>query len=84
MQAAKLLEAKGGNVLVLYGDTPMIQGETLKRLVDHHNQSGTVITMLTGVVENPRGYGRIVRRADGTVAAIVEERMASETEKAIK
>ena len=68
-------------VLILYGDVPLIEVETLQRLLKHvvPGQMG----LLTVELEDPTGYGRIVRDADGKVAAIVEHKDASEAQRAI-
>ncbi|UVK88470.1 bifunctional UDP-N-acetylglucosamine diphosphorylase/glucosamine-1-phosphate N-acetyltransferase GlmU [Pseudomonas sp. B21-051] len=68
-------------VLILYGDVPLIEIETLQRLLKHvvPGQMG----LLTVELEDPTGYGRIVRDADGKVAAIVEHKDASEAQRAI-
>jgi len=72
-----LPEGLTGTVLVTYGDVPLLTGETLQELVDRHTDSGSVVTVLTGVTDKPAGYGRIVRDADGAVAAIVEHKDAT-------
>ena len=69
-------------VLVLYGDVPLITFETLSRLEEASRESGFAL-LVTGL-EDPCGYGRIVRGEDGQVARIVEERDASEAEAAIR
>src|SRR3954468_17871903 len=69
-----------GVVVVMAGDTPLLEGETLEGLVaDHleHRATGRAVTVLTGEVENPFGYGRVLRDADGSVTAIVEEKDAT-------
>ncbi|WP_192562936.1 bifunctional UDP-N-acetylglucosamine diphosphorylase/glucosamine-1-phosphate N-acetyltransferase GlmU [Pseudomonas gozinkensis] len=68
-------------VLILYGDVPLIEVETLQRLLKHvvPGQMG----LLTVELDDPTGYGRIVRDADGKVAAIVEHKDASEAQRAI-
>jgi bifunctional UDP-N-acetylglucosamine pyrophosphorylase/glucosamine-1-phosphate N-acetyltransferase len=70
-------EARTGTVVVAYGDTPLLEGETLQRFVGFHRESGVAMSILTGVVDDPSGYGRIVRDADDGVSAIVEEKDAS-------
>ncbi|HSV40632.1 MAG TPA: bifunctional UDP-N-acetylglucosamine diphosphorylase/glucosamine-1-phosphate N-acetyltransferase GlmU [Nocardioidaceae bacterium] len=67
-----------GTIVVMAGDTPLMQGETLAELVSDHEESGRAVTILTGRVSRPFGYGRIVRDADGSVTAIVEEKDASD------
>jgi bifunctional UDP-N-acetylglucosamine pyrophosphorylase / glucosamine-1-phosphate N-acetyltransferase len=67
--------------LVLYGDVPLIRGETLKRLVAAARDG---VAVLTATLDDPHGYGRIVRSADGRIAEIVEEKDASDTQRAIR
>lgn len=69
------------DVMILYGDVPLIQAETLKRLVDAAQGSG--FSLLTAKLEDPAGYGRIVRDKRGEVVRIVEEKDASEQERVI-
>ena len=75
-------EARTGTVVVAYGDTPLLEGETLQRFVRFHRESEVAMSILTGVVADPTGYGRIVRGEDG-VTAIVEEKDASPEHAAI-
>jgi bifunctional UDP-N-acetylglucosamine pyrophosphorylase/glucosamine-1-phosphate N-acetyltransferase len=70
-------EARTGTVIVAYGDTPLLEGETLQRFARFHRESSVAMSILTGVVDDPTGYGRIVREEGAGVAAIVEERDAS-------
>jgi len=81
MQALPSL-ASGGTVLVLYGDVPLIAPRTLRCLVEA--ASGGKLGILTQDLENPKGYGRIVRDAAGRVARIVEEKDADAKERAIR
>jgi len=80
MQALPHLEA-GGTVLVLYGDVPLIAPRTLRSLVEA--AAGGALAILTQRLDPPRGYGRIVRDDGGRVVRIVEERDATEAERAI-
>jgi len=68
----------GGPIVVLTGDTPLLTGFTLETLLAHHSTSGAAATVLTAVLDDPTGYGRIVRSADGQVSQIVEHRDADE------
>jgi bifunctional UDP-N-acetylglucosamine pyrophosphorylase/glucosamine-1-phosphate N-acetyltransferase len=82
LQTEALLGGKRGTLLMLSGDVPLLRGETLARLVKTHREESAAATVLTAVVENPEGYGRIVR--DGSrIAAIVEHKDASPAERAI-
>jgi bifunctional UDP-N-acetylglucosamine pyrophosphorylase / glucosamine-1-phosphate N-acetyltransferase len=76
-------EARTGTVIVAYGDTPLLEGETLRRFARFHRESGVAISILSGVVDDPTGYGRIVREDDGGVSAIVEDKDASAEHAAI-
>jgi bifunctional UDP-N-acetylglucosamine pyrophosphorylase/glucosamine-1-phosphate N-acetyltransferase len=73
-----------GTVVVMTGDTPLLQGATLDALVADHDASGRAVTLLTGEVEEPFGYGRVVRDPDGCVAAVVEEKDADAAQAAIR
>ena len=72
-----------GAVLVLPGDTPLITAEALRELVEHHEASGAAATVLTMILDDPTGYGRIVRDERGAVVGIVEHRDATDEERAI-
>ncbi|GHF45282.1 bifunctional UDP-N-acetylglucosamine pyrophosphorylase/glucosamine-1-phosphate N-acetyltransferase [Amycolatopsis bartoniae] len=66
-----------GTVLVSYGDVPLLDTETLSALLAEHRDAGNAVTVLTAVLEDPTGYGRIIRDADGAVRGIVEQRDAT-------
>ncbi len=70
--------SKSGRVMVLYGDTPLLRLSTLRKLLDLHQESGAAATAITTVLENPTGYGRIVRDAKGAIQAVVEEKAATD------
>jgi bifunctional UDP-N-acetylglucosamine pyrophosphorylase / glucosamine-1-phosphate N-acetyltransferase len=72
-----------GPVVVLYADTPLLRGETLKRLVAAHRKSGAAVTLLTANLDDPRGYGRIVRARNGVFRDIVEEKDGTEDQRAL-
>lgn len=76
------LDAVNGEVVVTYGDVPMLTGQTLARLVDEHRRLANACTVLTATIDDPSGYGRIVRDGD-QVARIVEHRDATPEELAI-
>ncbi|NDB18799.1 MAG: bifunctional UDP-N-acetylglucosamine diphosphorylase/glucosamine-1-phosphate N-acetyltransferase GlmU [Actinobacteria bacterium] len=70
-------DLRAGTVMVLAGDSPLITGDTLRRLVDSHAAAAASVTVLTSRTPAPHGYGRIVRCDDGSVSAIVEQADAS-------
>ncbi|QDZ14483.1 bifunctional UDP-N-acetylglucosamine diphosphorylase/glucosamine-1-phosphate N-acetyltransferase GlmU [Humibacter ginsenosidimutans] len=78
-----LPEGFTGDVLVLNGDVPLLDADTLADLVAHHRADGAAATILSSVVPEPRGYGRIVRAADGALERIVEHKDATAAELAI-
>jgi bifunctional UDP-N-acetylglucosamine pyrophosphorylase/glucosamine-1-phosphate N-acetyltransferase len=84
LQAERVLAGFRGDVLVVCGDTPLLRGETLSRLVAQHRASGAAVTVLTAILENPRGYGRVVRDAAGRILRIVEQADGSPEELAIR
>ena len=77
------LDAEDGDVVVLPGDTPLVRPETVDALVREHRLSGAACTLLTARMDDPTGYGRVVRDRDGRVRRIVEHRDADATERAI-
>ncbi|MCB0817903.1 MAG: bifunctional UDP-N-acetylglucosamine diphosphorylase/glucosamine-1-phosphate N-acetyltransferase GlmU [Flavobacteriales bacterium] len=72
-----------GIVLVAYGDTPLLEAESLKAFVDFHAASPAVISILSGKVADPGGYGRIIRNDQGQVEAIVEHKDASDEQRLV-
>src|SRR5215217_5242109 len=72
-----------GTVVVATGDTPLLEGETLTRFVADHRAAEQAVSILSGVVLDPFGYGRIVRNDEGDVEAIVEEKDASPEQREI-
>jgi bifunctional UDP-N-acetylglucosamine pyrophosphorylase/glucosamine-1-phosphate N-acetyltransferase len=84
LQAEPVLNGKTDLVLVTYGDMPLLRAETLQQLVEAQRTNNGPISMLTVMHDNPRGFGRILRKSDGAVAAIVEENQASPQQLAIK
>ncbi len=78
------LKNKDARLLVIYGDTPLITSETIKKLLAKNNAEKAACTLLTVRISNPTGYGRIVRSHSGAVVKIVEEQDADIYEKAIE
>ena len=83
-QAERALPEFSGQLLVLNGDGPLIRTDTLRALVAAQTAQGDGMTLLTCLVENPYGLGRIVRNPDGSVARSVEEKDATADEKEIR
>jgi bifunctional UDP-N-acetylglucosamine pyrophosphorylase / glucosamine-1-phosphate N-acetyltransferase len=78
------LENSDSLVLILSGDVPMIKTDTLRKLIDHHNNAGAACTILSVRLENPTGYGRIVRDQNDSFQKIVEHRDATEEQRLVK
>ncbi|MCM3080137.1 bifunctional UDP-N-acetylglucosamine diphosphorylase/glucosamine-1-phosphate N-acetyltransferase GlmU [Brevibacillus invocatus] len=83
-QAAPFLLDKEGTTFLLYGDVPLLSVETLTALRSYHEEQQAAATVLTAVLPNPTGYGRIVRNETGEVLRIVEHKDASSEERAIQ
>ena len=84
MQAESAIKDKTDLVVVCYSDMPLLRGETLQKLVETQKNNKGPISMLTVVADDPHGFGRIIRKADGTVEAIVEEYVATPEQLQIK
>jgi bifunctional UDP-N-acetylglucosamine pyrophosphorylase / glucosamine-1-phosphate N-acetyltransferase len=82
LQSEPFLKGKTGTVLLLSGDVPLLRPATVQALVSHHVAKQAAATVLTAVVPDPAGYGRIVRD-DGSISAIVEHKDASAEQRAI-
>jgi len=83
LTAEPALRGRRGTVVMLYADVPMLTSATVIRLLDRHTSAAAAATVLTADVDNPHGYGRIVRDGE-QIARIVEERDASSTEREIR
>jgi bifunctional UDP-N-acetylglucosamine pyrophosphorylase/glucosamine-1-phosphate N-acetyltransferase len=79
-QAADLLKNIDGTVMVLCGDTPLLTGKLLKKLYDEHKKAGAKATVLTAIMPDANGYGRIIRTKAGAVEKIVEQKDAAPQE----
>ena len=84
MQALPIIEKFAGELLVLYGDVPLIKPETIVSLLKKHRDERNACTMLTTIIDQPGGYGRIIRDKDEMVSKIVEAKDASPDELAVK
>ena len=82
-QAEKLIGDLDGTTIVVCGDTPLIRSETMEALIAHHNETGAKATILTAIADNPTGYGRIIRGADGQVLRNVEQKDATVEEQKV-
>lgn len=87
LQAAAPLLHPAATVISMYGDAPLLTPDTLRTLAEHHAREGAAATMLTMVLDDPSGYGRVVRGPDGTVERVAETKVpgdASELELQIR
>jgi UDP-N-acetylglucosamine pyrophosphorylase len=73
-----------GDVLVLSGDVPLLTLETVGKLLTAHRTNGAIATLLTAELDDPAGYGRVMRNESGRVTRIVEHKDASEEERGVK
>jgi bifunctional UDP-N-acetylglucosamine pyrophosphorylase/glucosamine-1-phosphate N-acetyltransferase len=84
LQALPFLQSFNGTVLILCGDVPLAKMETLRSFIDTFWRNESKLSVLTAVVENPSGYGRIIRGPTGWLERIVEEKDGSDEEKLIR
>ncbi len=80
LQAAERLDGESDLVLVVNADMPLLSADTLRSLVEAQSTSSGVVTLLTSINEQSRGFGRIVRDEEGSVSGIVEEAQANSDE----
>ncbi|WP_312474582.1 bifunctional UDP-N-acetylglucosamine diphosphorylase/glucosamine-1-phosphate N-acetyltransferase GlmU [Neobacillus sp.] len=83
MQAGSILDGKEGVTIVVCGDTPLIKAETMESLFKHHEELKAKATILTAKIDDPTGYGRIIRNENGLVEKIVEHKDATDGERNI-
>ncbi|MDF2961892.1 MAG: glmU [Paenibacillus sp.] len=84
LQAEALLGKEDGLTVVLYGDTPLITSESLQEMIRIHREKGAAATVMTAIMEDPFGLGRIIRNDQGRVSRIVEQKDCSAEEREIK
>jgi bifunctional UDP-N-acetylglucosamine pyrophosphorylase / glucosamine-1-phosphate N-acetyltransferase len=84
LQAEPVLKDKADYVIVTYADMPLLRGEAFERLAKAQQENAGPLSLLTVIAEDPRGFGHIVRTAEGTVQAIVEEYVATPEQQAIR
>ena len=83
MMAKDFLAEHGGDVIILNGDAPFMDSETINEAFLQHDNTNSSATVISAKVDNPTGYGRIVRNADGSLQSIVEQKDADEKTLAI-
>ncbi len=79
-----IVASTNDNILILCGDVPLLQGETIIKLMNHHKRENVDLTLLTCEVKNPYGYGRIIRNNNNDVVGIIEEADATPAQQNIK
>jgi bifunctional UDP-N-acetylglucosamine pyrophosphorylase/glucosamine-1-phosphate N-acetyltransferase len=84
MQTEPLFRDFDGDIIVLCGDVPLLEAKTVINLFNTHQRKKTKATVLTALLEDPKGYGRIIRKKDGTFERIVEEKDATPEERKVK
>lgn len=84
MQAKALLDGEQGTTIVICGDTPLVTAETLAHVMEMHEGAKASATILTAELEQPHGYGRIIRAEDGSVLKIVEQKDATAAEQSVR
>lgn len=77
---AALPQSFTGNVVVVSGDVPLLDSDTVRAVLGHHTDSGVAATIMTTVLDDPTGYGRVIRGASGEVLRVVEESDATAAE----
>ena len=83
MQAGNFIE-ENADIIVFYGDTPLITAQTIKKMLDFHRSENNSITIISVIIDNPSGYGHIIRDKNGLFVKNIEHKDANNEEKAIK
>ncbi len=84
LQSEPVLGGRAANVLVAYGDTPLLRPATLSQMMQRHESSDAAITLLTAFLDSPQGMGRIIRNGNGTVVDLVEDVDADESQSCVQ
>ena len=84
MMAKDFLNENKGSVVILGGDAPFMDAQTIRKAYDEHTKTEAFATVISAVIDDPTGYGRITREADGSLKAIVEQKDADEETLKIK
>jgi bifunctional UDP-N-acetylglucosamine pyrophosphorylase / glucosamine-1-phosphate N-acetyltransferase len=82
--ARELLRKHPGDAIITCGDSPLFTAESIQRLKEIHSESGAVITLASALIDDPTGYGRIIRDESGSIKGITEEKAASQLEKSVR
>lgn len=82
--AEAALRGFSGDVIVLAGDGPLVRPDALRGLVEHHRRANAAATLATAVIDDPKGYGRILRDERGAFTGVVEEKEASDAQRAVR
>lgn len=84
LMAREALAGYQGPLLVTPGDTPLLRSDALQQLVEHHAESGAAMTIATVELDDPKGYGRIIRDGNMSIVQIVEDKDATQNEKLVR
>ncbi|WP_275983539.1 bifunctional UDP-N-acetylglucosamine diphosphorylase/glucosamine-1-phosphate N-acetyltransferase GlmU [Paenibacillus hamazuiensis] len=84
MQAEALVGSEDGLTVLLYGDTPLVTVESLQQMISFHQEKGAAATVMTAMMDNPHGLGRIIRDEQGRCVRIVEEKDCTPEQRAIR
>lgn len=84
MMAEEFLRMKKGDVVILCGDAPFMDADTIRGAYKQHDEENCSATVISAMLDDPTGYGRIVRNPDNTLKSIVEHKEADEETRAIK
>ncbi|HUV04627.1 MAG TPA: NTP transferase domain-containing protein [Armatimonadota bacterium] len=84
VMCAQVSAGRSKNILVICGDSPLFKAATIRSLMEAHIREHATITLTSAVLEDPSGYGRILRDPAGSVSGIVEEKLATDQQKAVK
>jgi UDP-N-acetylglucosamine diphosphorylase/glucosamine-1-phosphate N-acetyltransferase len=84
LQAREAFQGRNEEIVILCGDVPLIKPDTIRALYEKRKSDGAAVTVLTTIVEEPKGYGRVIKSDDGRVERIVEEKDATAAERLVR
>lgn len=84
VMCARDASTSDGHVLVMCGDSPLFRVETIRALMNTHRTDGSAVTLISALLDDPFGYGRILRSASGEITGVAEEKNASSEQKAVR